>query len=142
MFYGEAGLIIEIARPSVDAAQARYASYGPDGTPLRFRAQPDDLEGVGLPGDVVEKAARISLASPVPFLRVDFHAGVDECYLGEITAHPGGTYAGEILDDLDKSMGQRFVDAEARLLVDLLNGKSFDNYFEIYEGSSPNSYVS
>src|SRR5699024_10795349 len=72
-----------------------------------------------------------------PFLRIDFHLGAEECYLGEITPQPGAIHAEEFYEDVDKKLGQMFADAEARLYIDLLNGKDFSTYFSVYDVTSP-----
>lgn len=133
MFYGRLAMFIEISRGTREGGGNITYTYDADGRPIRYRAtdsMPD--HEVGVPDRVVEMARRISSASPMPFLRVDFLLGADGPVLGEITPHPGGIYAGDADDLMDRRLGELFLDADARLTVDLLNGKSFSDYFSAY----------
>ena len=58
---------------------------------------------------------KISLASPVPFSRIDYLSAQNLVGLGDIAPHPGGTYDGQLFDETDKELGQLYYDAEARL---------------------------
>lgn len=136
MFYGEPGIYLEIARRAGARGQDLYAVHDATHRSISLGPKVSSFEGNGVPDDVLEKARRISLASPVPFLRVDFHMGATECVLGEITPHPGGTYAGDLHDDVDRRLGELFIEAEARLFVDMLGGKAFEVYQEVYGPAS------
>lgn len=137
-FYGKVTLVIEIARGLGEGGRSAYCYYDADGNIIDIGSQGlEAFVGGGLPDDVLEKARRLSLESPVPFLRLDFHRGAERSFLGEITPHPGDTYAGDIAEAVDKSLGRDFVEAEARLLIDLLNGKTFEAYFASYAKARP-----
>lgn len=132
MFYGEVGVIQEVRRnPQVEGPYS-FFYHRPDGSEFKINGTRKKLESDGVPNGVIDAATKISLASPVPYLRVDFLANESEFYLGEITPHPGGNYAGEMFDAADKELGSLYINAEARLFADLLDGKSFDEFFAVY----------
>lgn len=132
MFYGVPGLFLEIDRSHSSAGRNRYAGYTRD--EVRRDISPNHLpmEGSGVPPGVTDMARTVSLHSPVPFVRVDFLVGANGCYLGEVTPHPGNTYAGDLYEDIDRELGDLFLEAEARLFIDLYNGKRFDTYDNCY----------
>lgn len=129
-FYGELGMFLEIDR--ADPAELRYATYDDTGQVIKRRDGERTFGGSGIPDDVRDFSTRISLASPVPFLRIDFHYGVDGVFLGELTPQPGGVHAGALYEELDRRLGRYFARAKARLYIDLLNGKSFPEFRENY----------
>lgn len=132
MFYGEAVVFREILRKGGGTQGNRFANYDGAGSSIGFRPRDIELEGRGVPEAVRLYAEKISLSVPTAFLRVDMLVGADECYLGEITPHPGGTYAGDLYDDLDRVMGVKFHEAESRLFIDMFEGKSFKDYVDVY----------
>ena len=131
-FYGEPQLILEIQRSAVAGGKNAYCFYRPDGTPITVDPRRKRLRPSPLPDNLLIYASQLSFETPVPYIRADFLSDGEECYLGEITGHPGGTYYGEFLDEIDKELGWYFFDAEARLYIDLLRGKSFKTYFDVY----------
>lgn len=135
MFYGKPAMFLEIRRGAGGVGRDVFAGYDAQGIPMPVSPKRDTEGQLGVPADVAPKAIAVSENSPVPFLRVDFLAGASECQLGEITPHPGGIYAGGLFEDLDRRLGECFLDAEARLLIDLLNGKRFSDYFDVYDPS-------
>src|SRR5699024_12457653 len=72
---------------------------------------------------------RSSSEIPVPFLRIDFLRGEDGLIFGEFTPKPGNY--DEFDERTDQLLGDYFLDAEARLVDDLLNGKQFGAYKEL-----------
>lgn len=133
MFYGEMAMSLEIARGASDDGKNLYASYDEHGHQIKTSPNHPQMVGSGVNWQAVEMAKKISLSSPTPFLRIDFLAGADKTYLGEITPHPGNTYAGDLYEEVDRKLGRYFLEAEARLYVDLLNGRRFAEYFEAYD---------
>lgn len=129
MFYGEVGLFVEIFR---GGSKILTATYDETGRRIIYRDTDDPHRDEAIPDGVVEFATRLSLAAPVPFLRVDFLVGADGPVLGEITPHPGGIYVGDANDDADRRHGRMFLEADARLTIDQLNGKRFSTYLEAY----------
>lgn len=136
-FYGKAALIEEIHRNSGDGGKNQYCFYYPDGEKVFVDTIRSRFDGKGFPKEVIDFAERISANSPVPFLRVDFLEARDDLALGEITPHPGGTYAGQLHDHIDRELGEKFLKAEARLFADLINGKKFESYFKCYPDARP-----
>lgn len=132
-FYGRPGVVQEIKRDPFNADGNEYFYHRPSGGEFRMNGARKRLKTSGFPDILLEYAKRISLASPVPFLRIDFLSAQNQVVLGEITPHPGGTYAGQLFDEADKELGQMYYDAEARLYLDLLRGKKFSDYFDCYE---------
>lgn len=129
-FYGVIGMYLEIDRFSFP--ETRYATYNAAGEQIERGGNYISFKGNGIPPQLRNLAERLSLASPVPTLRIDFLQGGDGLYLGEITPHPGGVYAGSQSEKIDKMLGHYLAEARARLLIDLLNGKKFPEYFSAY----------
>lgn len=132
-FYGELGMFLEIDRTRPD--RPRYASYDESGEPMDRKEVELTFTGSGVPDSLRELSTRISLAAPVPFLRIDFHYGEDGIFLGELTPQPGGVHADTLFEELDRHLGQHFARAKARLYIDMLNGKPFPEFRRVY-GSS------
>lgn len=133
-FYGTVGMALEIDRTS--SQQPRIAAYDENGNHIKRNLLEHTFKGSGIPSGAYEIADKISLASPVPFLRIDFHIGEDRIYLGEITPQPGGMHADRIYENLDRSLGRHFAEAEARLYIDMLDGKPFSEFREAYRHQS------
>jgi hypothetical protein len=73
---------------------------------------------------------------PTPFLRIDFmRAGNGDLVFCEFTPRPENF--DKFNAHVDLVMGREFSSAEARLKDDLLMGKSFSRFLEIYTGGSP-----
>lgn len=134
-FYGKSALVEEIHRNAHASGKNSYCFYYPSGETVRVDTNRPWVEGKGFPPALLEYAERISLSTPVPFLRVDFIESGGQLVLGEITPHPGGTYAGQLHEHIDKQLGECFLDAEARLFRDLIEGKNFETYFSSYPDS-------
>lgn len=133
MFYGEPALAMESVRHGGEGGAPVNCFYDPNGSVIDIGPKNvSKFSGAGIPQDLFIRARTLSLETPVPFLRLDFHRGADNSYLGEITPHPGNTYAGDIYEAVDKRLGEAFLKAEARLMIDLLNGKTFETYFATY----------
>lgn len=129
-YYGQIGAILEIKRTK---PKISYFWYYPDGTPIEQQVGHKSNPGIGkgFSTDLITYAKKISIATPSPFLRIDFFKGKDDFYLGEITPHPG-RYSGGYSPVIDKYLGNFFLDARARLYTDLLNKKEFTEYFSTY----------
>lgn len=132
MFYGKVGLFREILRPLDGDSATLTAAYDENGQRIAYRYNDDPEQHGTIPENVVAFATALSLASPVPFLRADFLVGADGPVLGEITPQPGGIYAGDAYDDVDRRLGQMFLEADARLTIDFLNRKDFGAYLAAY----------
>lgn len=132
-FYGRLGVVQEIKRDPYSPGGNQFYYHRPEGGEFRMNGVRKRLESSGFPSVLLDYAEKVSLASPVPFLRIDFLASQDKVFLGEITPHPGGTYAGQLFDAADKELGEMYYEAEARLYLDLIRGKEFPEYFDSYE---------
>jgi len=133
-FYGQLALVLEIRRTN---GKKQYCCYNGAGNIINpesvigKRAGLSFFEGDGVSDEVIKSQQILSLASPVPFLRIDFLKGDSGSYLVEITPHPGRFSEG-LTGSIDNELGVEFENAWARLLKDLLSGKSFASYFSIY----------
>lgn len=72
---------------------------------------------------MVEMARELSLAVPVPFVRVDLYQVPGGVVLGELTPLPGSSET--LTREHDRALGAMYDDAEARLLLDLTHGRPF-----------------
>lgn len=126
-FYGEAVLFIEVDRLTFSGT--RYAPYWSTGQQTELGPSYRSFEGNGLAEGLKEVAEKISLAAPVPFLRLGvYHDGEGNILLDEITPHPGEIYAADLHAEVDKRLGRHFTEARARLFRDLFNGKAFPEF--------------
>lgn len=133
-FYGEPVLVEEIHRNAGDNSRNLFCFYLPDGTKINVDRNRKMFDGQGFPAAILEYATLISKNIPAPFARVDFLCSGDDVVLGEITPHPGGTYHGQLFERIDKMLGEKFIEAEGRLMADLLRGKDFSLYLDTYSG--------
>ncbi|MBK2238180.1 ATP-grasp fold amidoligase family protein [Francisella philomiragia] len=130
MFYGQCGFITERMRDL--NGETKYCHYDSYGNSLgNFLDGVKYFEGTGVSQQIFEYAKTISINTPIPVLRIDFLTCDDKVYLGEITSHPGNVFRGN-LDKMDAYLGQLYLEAEAKLFIDLLKGKKFDTYFNVY----------
>lgn len=131
-FYGTPLLFLEIDRNELIH---KYCWSDEDGTiltdPELYTEKRCFFKGTGIPKSAIEMGKIISLNTPVPLLRIDFLKADNSCVLGEITPNPG-RYAEGFPKWLDSKMGKKFNQAWAELLADLISGKQFDTYFQIY----------
>jgi hypothetical protein len=122
-FYGHTALVLEVARyPGV--AKRWLTRDGEDIEPgitrTRLSGRQDAL------AEAVALAERISTEIPAPFMRIDLLTGRDGLRFGEFTPRPGWFHMFD--DDADRWLGDLFLDAEERLIRDLLDGKPFAAY--------------
>lgn len=82
--------------------------------------------------EAVRLADRIGATVPAPFLRIDLLEGEDGEVFGEFTPRPGSYCDHDA--ETDYRLGVAFLDAEERLLADLLNGKKFPEYAAEFSG--------
>ncbi|WP_088032411.1 ATP-grasp fold amidoligase family protein [Evansella clarkii] len=122
-FYGNVGLILEVVR----YPELKYCWWTSEGEQVNTGKYEEHLfKGDGVTGDQIEHAALISKQIPVPFIRVDFLKSGRELIFGEFTPKPGNY--DEFDESTDQLLGDYYLDAEERLIEDLLNGKQFDIY--------------
>lgn len=129
-FYGVSGMFLEIDRFSY--SEKRFATYTESGRQIERGPNYVSFPGTGVPQGLRELSQTLSLAAPIPFLRLDFYLGKTGLYLGEITPRPGGTYSGDQYESVDRMLGEHYADAAARLYLDLLNGKRFPEFRRAY----------
>ncbi|WP_454084902.1 ATP-grasp fold amidoligase family protein [Georgenia sp. Marseille-Q6866] len=127
-FYGEVALVLLRRMPvHADTAVARVRMVGPDGTDLgtvqRGRTYDTSLEVPAKLPLMVETASALSLAVPLPAVRVDLYAGGEGVVLGELTPLPGDSHT--FTRQWDEDLGNRYERAEARLQLDLAEGRPF-----------------
>ena len=127
-FYGRVAMVCEVQR----LPERRFNWYDVDGKLIRTgRYENMEFESEGFRPQDVQLAARISSQIPTPFLRMDFmRAENGDLVFGEFTPCPADFEAHN--PDIDLMMGREFLSAEARLKDDLLMGKSFSLFLEIY----------
>lgn len=119
-FYGKVALILEITRFPV----VSYCWWTPNGERISTGKYEQALfKGEGVTKEEIETASFISKALPIPFIRIDFLKTQEELVFGEFTPTPGN------YDEFDKKtdqwLGDYYIDAEGRLVEDLIEGKSF-----------------
>jgi hypothetical protein len=120
-FYGSIGLVLEVRRhPNV-----RYCWWNAEGERIG-KGKHDQRLFAGEGFTDLEKgwALRLSSEIPAPFMRIDFLRSSKGSFFGEFTARPGGFEY--FPNRLDRWLGERYIEAQDRLLDDLWNGKTFD----------------
>lgn len=122
-FYGKVGLILEIVRDP----EIRHAWWTRDGRRIDTGKYEATLfTGQGVSQEEIDKVEHLSKAIPAPFMRIDFLQSEDGLVFGEFTPKPGN------YDDFDlktdQLLGDYYIEAEARLIKDLLKGKTFPEY--------------
>lgn len=122
-FYGKVALILEITR----FPEKRYCWWTSNGEMIQTGKYDKSLfEGEGVSKGQIELAASISSEIPAPFIRIDFLKGEEGMVFGEFTPRPGNY---DMFDKkTDQMLGKYFLEAECRLVSDLLNGKQFTKY--------------
>lgn len=129
-FYGKVSLILEIKRDP----EIRQCWWLPTGKRVDTGKYEESLFlGHGVTKEEIEMVEALSKNIPAPFLRIDFLAGEDKLVFGEFTPKPGNYE--EFNQPIDQLLGDYFLDAEARLVNDLLQGKQFEVYHEIFKNN-------
>lgn len=129
-FYGEIGLVLEVRRhPDI-----RFCWWSADGKNIGKAKHNQVLfQGDGFAVEEMEWAKRLSAEIPAPFMRIDFLKSGQGAFFGEFTPRPGEF--DRFYYEIDASLGKLYLEAEARLLKDLLEGKSFKGFREITESA-------
>jgi hypothetical protein len=122
-FYGRVSHVMEVIREPV----ARYCFWD---TQCKLKDVGGFVEelfvGRGFKPNMLRLAERISSEIPAPFMRIDFHSTGSEMVFCEFTPTSGAIW--EYEKDLDQLLGDYYLEAEARLQMDLLSGKRFEAY--------------
>ncbi|WP_052345755.1 ATP-grasp fold amidoligase family protein [Paucisalibacillus sp. EB02] len=125
-FYGKVGLILEISR----YPELKYCWWTADGKRVNTgKYNNDSFKGKGCTKEEIELANHISLTIPAPFIRIDFLRSNKGLVFGEFTPKPGNY--DEFDEATDKWLGDYFMEAEGRLVQDLLNDKEFTFFDEM-----------
>jgi len=127
-FYGKVGLILEITR----FPELMYAWWTDDGELVRTGKYATDLyKGNGVTEAEIKLAEKVSQDIPAPFIRIDFLRSEHGLVFGEFTPKPGNY--DEFTDEVDRWLGDLYLQAEARLRQDLWEGKAFTTFkqFEV-----------
>jgi len=127
-FYGKVGIILEIIRDP----EVRQCWWTADGKRISTEKYDETLfKGVGVTEEELDMVSELSAKIPAPFIRIDFLKGEDGLVFGEFTPKPGNY--DEFDEKTDKWLGDYFIDAQGRLINDLLDGKQFVEYQEFFE---------
>jgi hypothetical protein len=118
VFYGEVGFVHEVTTYPKTA----ICEWAPDGQEIDSGRPIARMKGQGFSKELIADAVRMSLGLPTPFLRVDFLVWQGKHYFNEVAPQPGSVAE---LPCIDRFLGDLYLEAEARLLDDLMNGKSF-----------------
>lgn len=122
-FYGKVGLVLEITR----YPERKHTWWTATGERIRTGKYEEALfKGKGVTDEELAQVAELSLQIPAPFIRIDFLRSEDELVFGEFTAKPGNY--DEFETATDEWLGDYYIEAEGRLVNDLLNGKVFTAY--------------
>lgn len=134
-FYGKVGLVLEIQR----FPEVKYCWWGSDGDRIRTGKYEDArFEGDGVSQDQLALAASISAEIPTPFIRVDFLKTSKGLVFGEFTPKPGNY--DQFNQETDQMLGEYYLEAEGRLLTDLLNEKPFVHFKKILRQRSASGH--
>ena len=132
-FYGKVPLIREIIR----FPEAKHCWWDAQGNNLRTGVYENRLfKGEGFSREDIQLTEHISSEIPVPFIRLDF---IKSCSgLVYCEAHTVIGEYGFFNKKMDHWLGEMYLEAEGRLLVDLFRKKPFDAYSSFFltkEGS-------
>lgn len=129
VFHGEVGYVMIRRMPvHADTSRGRVRVVTADGADLGTvqRGRTSDSE-VPVPvqlAAMVQTAVALSLAVPLPYIRVDLYAaGDDGVVLGELTPLPGDSQT--FTRTWDRRLGEMYDRAEARLQVELAAGRPY-----------------
>src|SRR5690625_1869436 len=127
-FYGKVGIILEIIREP----EVRQCWWTADGKRISTEKYDETLfKGIGVTDEELNMVSELSAKIPAPFIRIDFLKGEDGLVFGEFTPKPGNY--DEFDEKTDKDLGDYFIEAQGRLINDLLEGKEFVEYREFFE---------
>ncbi|MFP4319538.1 MAG: ATP-grasp fold amidoligase family protein [Phormidium sp.] len=128
-FYGEVALILEICR----FPEKQFCWWNAKLEQIKTGLYEDKgFTGAGVTPEQIKFAASMSAKIPTPFIRIDFLKGWQGLVFCEFAALFPGEYHG-LTDSIDTWLGNCFLDAEGRLMEDLLRGKKFEAYWRVRE---------
>src|SRR5699024_3882437 len=124
-FYGKVGLILEIER----YPEVRQCWWTAEGKRLRTGKYEESLfKGIGVTKEELQMAEELSKKIPAPFVRLDFLSSEEGLVFGEFTAKPGNY--DEFNKEIDRQLGDLYLEAETTLTEDLLANKDFHEFNE------------
>lgn len=130
-FYGEVMLILELNRNGEDRYQFWNANHEKVATGAFDQEHQILHDAKGFNVKDLDEIIRFSLEIPAPFMRIDMIQGDNELVFGEATYYPGGFHTYN--DEWDRKLGEAYINAEARLKKDLLNGKEFNHFKSLFK---------
>lgn len=122
-FYGDTPVILEVLRIG---EKNLYCEYDADGNLIntgKYRNS-ERFEGAGFDRSILATASKISKLIPFSFMRVDFLVSGNVIKVGELSPTPG-QYS-RMSNHYDHKLGMAYLQAEAKIFTDLVNGKKFD----------------
>ncbi len=126
VFYGEVGAVMEVARYS----DKTWWWWNADSSKILAHKDviPVGLEPCGFTENMLQQVKELSMQIPAPFLRIDYLLGEDKLYFVEFCTFQG--YGIPTLERLnptyDRRFGTMYLQAEMRIVNDLLAGKKFE----------------
>lgn len=128
-FYGRIGLVLEVIR----YPKTRYCFWTAEGAPADTGAYKNKrFEGMGFDKEMRRMVERLSAEIPAPFVRIDFLCTKKDACFCEFTPRPGGAWLYD--EATDRRLGDCYLDAEGRLINDLLAGRVFDAFAAVRNG--------
>ncbi|WP_440897981.1 CapA family protein [Amphibacillus sp. Q70] len=131
VFYGENVLVQEVIRDGKNKYQFWDADNNKVYTGKLDREDQIYKSAKGFNKKDLDEIIRFSLEIPAPFMRIDMLKGDNELVFGEATYYPGGFE--NFNPEWDRKLGEAYVNAEARLKSDLLNGKDFKQFKSLFK---------
>lgn len=123
-FYGETKIVLEMRR---DRGR-EYSFATADNVPLDSGIDVKTYQGDGVTPEEVDLIRRIGLSIPYPFVRIDMLRGPQGLVFGEFTPRTGSF--DEFSPEMDRMLGEAWLEAESRLWEDLVRGKRFEAFTE------------
>ncbi|MCK0470258.1 ATP-grasp fold amidoligase family protein [Halalkalibacter sp. APA_J-10(15)] len=126
-FYGKVALILEVIR----SPDLKYCWWNRNGKMVETgKYAQQNFKGQGVDLEMIERVEELSTEIPSPFIRMDFLFGEEnQMYFGEFTPKPG--HYDKFNKETDLLLGEYFLEAEVRLVKDLLEGKEFSEFNHI-----------
>jgi len=120
-FYGKVGVILEIVR----YPELRQCWWTADLKQISVGKYDETLfHGQGVTKEQVKMVEQLSKAIPAPFIRINFLQSEEGLVFGEFTPKPGNY--DEFNDEVDRQLGDLFIEAQSQIEADYMNGKSFE----------------
>jgi hypothetical protein len=124
-FYGKVALILEILR----FPEVKYCWWTADGQQVvTGKYEDESFEGLGATKEQIKLVEKLSAEIPAPFMRIDFLKNGENIVFGEFTPKPG--HYDHFNDSTDRLLGEYYLEAEGRLMKDVLWGKSFAHFHQ------------